>query len=29
MGLTAIGLHVAGSLVMTGLGVWTFKLLKG
>jgi CrcB protein len=29
MGLTAIGLHVAGSLLMTGLGVWTFKLLKG
>lgn len=29
MGLAAIGLHVAGSLAMTGLGVLTFKLLKG
>ncbi len=29
MGLAAIGLHVAGSLVMTGLGVLTFKLIKG
>jgi CrcB protein len=29
MGLAAIALHVAGSLVMTGLGVLTFKLLKG
>lgn len=28
-GLLAVGLHVAGSLAMTGLGVWTFKLLKG
>lgn len=29
MGLAAIGLHVAGSLAMTGLGVLTFKLIKG
>lgn len=28
-GLLAIGLHVAGSLAMTGMGIWTFKLLKG
>lgn len=28
-GLAAIGLHVVGSLAMTGLGVYTFKLLKG
>lgn len=27
--LAAIGLHVAGSLAMTGLGVLTFRLLKG
>ena len=29
MGLAAIGFHVAGSLAMTGLGVLTFKLIKG
>lgn len=29
LGLAAIGLHVAGSLAMTGLGVLTFKLIKG
>ncbi|TCS69227.1 camphor resistance protein CrcB [Sulfuritortus calidifontis] len=29
MGLAAIGAHLIGSLVMTGLGVWTFRLLKG
>lgn len=29
MGLAAIGLHVAGSLAMTGFGVLTFKLIKG
>lgn len=29
MGLAAIGLHVAGSLAMTGLGVLTFKLIRG
>lgn len=29
LGLAAIGLHVAGSLTMTGLGIYTFKLLKG
>ncbi|TCJ11776.1 fluoride efflux transporter CrcB [Parasulfuritortus cantonensis] len=28
-GLAAIGLHVAGSLAMTGLGVLTFKLIRG
>lgn len=28
MGLLAIGVHVAGSLAMTGLGVWTFRLIK-
>lgn len=28
MGLLAIGLHVVGSLAMTGLGVWTFRLFK-
>lgn len=28
-GLAAIGLHVAGSLAMTGLGVWTFSLIRG
>lgn len=28
VGLLAIGAHVAGSLAMTGLGVWTFRLLK-
>lgn len=28
-GLGAISLHVAGSLAMTGLGVWTMKLLRG
>lgn len=28
MGLLAIALHVAGSLLMTGLGVWTFRLLR-
>lgn len=26
--LTAMGLHVAGSLLMTGLGVWTYQLFK-
>jgi CrcB protein len=29
LGLMAIGIHVVGSLAMTGLGVYTFKLLKG
>jgi len=29
VGLTVILLHVGGSLMMTGLGVWTIKLLKG
>jgi CrcB protein len=29
LGLAAIGLHVLGSLAMTGLGVLTFNLLKG
>ena len=29
LGLSAIGLHVAGSLAMTGLGVLTFKLVRG
>jgi CrcB protein len=29
LGLAAIGLHVAGSLAMTGLGVLSFKLIKG
>jgi len=29
MGLAAIGLHVAGSLTMTALGVLTFKLIRG
>ncbi|NTV94141.1 MAG: fluoride efflux transporter CrcB [Thiobacillus sp.] len=29
MGLVAILLHVGGSLAMTGLGVLTFKLIKG
>jgi CrcB protein len=29
VGLTAVLLHVGGSLMMTGLGVWTIKLLKG
>ena len=28
-GLVAVAMHVAGSLAMTGLGIWTFKLLKG
>lgn len=28
MGLVAIAVHVTGSLLMTGLGVWTFRLLK-
>lgn len=27
-GLAAVGLHVVGSLAMTGLGVWTIKLLR-
>lgn len=29
VGLAAIGLHVLGSLAMTGLGVLTFRLLRG
>lgn len=29
LGLAAIGLHVAGSLAMTGLGVLTYQLFKG
>lgn len=29
MGLAAMLLHVGGSLAMTGLGVLTFKLIKG
>lgn len=29
LGLAAIALHVAGSLAMTGLGVLTFKLIRG
>lgn len=29
MGLAAVMLHVGGSLAMTGLGVLTYKLLKG
>ncbi|MEW5893504.1 MAG: fluoride efflux transporter CrcB [Pseudomonadota bacterium] len=29
MGLLAIGAHLIGSLAMTGLGVWTFRFLKG
>ncbi len=29
LGLAAIGLHVAGSLAMTGLGVLTYKLIRG
>lgn len=29
MGLLAIALHVLGSLAMTGLGVLTFRFLKG
>ena len=29
MGLVAVGLHVTGSLAMTGIGIYTFKLLKG
>jgi CrcB protein len=29
MGLVAIGAHLIGSLAMTGLGVWTFRFLKG
>lgn len=29
MGLAAVMLHVGGSLAMTGLGVMTYKLLKG
>ena len=28
-GALAILLHVAGSITMTGLGVWTYKLMKG
>ena len=28
-GALAILLHVAGSIAMTGLGVWTYKVLKG
>lgn len=27
--MAAIALHVAGSLTMTGLGVWSYRLLKG
>jgi CrcB protein len=29
LGLVAIGAHLIGSLAMTGLGVWTFRFLKG
>ena len=29
MGLLTVALHVLGSLVMTGLGVLTFRLIKG
>ena len=29
MGLLAVGAHLIGSLAMTGLGVWTFRFLKG
>ncbi len=29
MGLVAIAAHLAGSLTMTGLGVWSFRLVKG
>lgn len=29
LAMAAIGLHLIGSLVMTGLGMLTFKLLKG
>lgn len=29
LALATVGLHVAGSLAMTGLGVMTFKLIRG
>lgn len=29
LGLSAIGLHLVGSLAMTALGVFSFKLIKG
>lgn len=29
LGVAAIGLHLGGSLAMTGLGVLTFRLLRG
>lgn len=29
MGLLAIAAHLIGSLALTGLGVWSFRLLKG
>lgn len=29
LGLAAMAAHLLGSLTMTALGVWTFKLLKG
>jgi len=29
LGLAIVALHVMGSLAMTGLGVWSFRLLKG
>jgi fluoride exporter len=29
LGMLAISLHLAGSLVMTGLGVLTFRMLRG
>lgn len=29
LGVAAMVAHLFGSLAMTGLGVWTFKLLKG
>ncbi len=29
LGFLAMAVHVAGSLAMTGLGVWSFRLVKG
>lgn len=28
-GALSVGLHVAGSVLMTALGVWTYKMLRG
>ena len=28
-GALSVSLHLAGSVVMTGLGVWTYKVLRG